>query len=173
MRKQVNWIHCQNDQWIDFCKLNVQDPWFKRNDTEKTGVYLIWSDTENRMVYVGSGNILTRLQDHLNEQTITQHPGLKVTFAEIADVHEMQGAENYLAYVYRMPTDAGRKYPNVTPTEVNLPSIGLATNPPCPPASLCSDEDSRYQVELVRYQGCFHAWATEQHGDKKYARPNF
>ena len=175
MRKQVKWISYQNNQWIDYRKLNVQAPWFIHNGVEKTGVYLIWSDTENQIVYVGSGNILTRLQDHLNETDIMQYPGLKVTFAEIADEQEMLGAENYLAYVYRMPTNAGRNYPNVTPTEVNLPTIGLVINPPCPPAinvSPRSDEDLSYQIEVCKYLKDFHKWATDQHGTD-YAQPDF
>lgn len=96
-------------------------------DREQKCVYLIWSESERRMVYVGSGDV-DRLWDHLNPsdpayERIHVHENLKVTYALI-DEKYMLGAENYLAQVYR--PSAVEASPQDEFVEVSLPdNIGV------------------------------------------------
>lgn len=90
-------------------------------------VYLIWSESERQMVYVGSGDV-DRLWDHLNPsdpayERIHAHENLKATYALI-DEKYMLGAENYLAQVYR--PSAVKASPEEIFMEVSLPdNIGV------------------------------------------------
>lgn len=90
-------------------------------------VYLIWSESERQMVYVGSGDV-DRLWDHLNPsdpayERIHAHENLKATYALI-DEEYMLGAENYLAQVYR--PSAVKASPEEIFVEVSLPdNIGV------------------------------------------------
>lgn len=90
-------------------------------------VYLIWSESERQMVYVGSGDV-DRLWDHLNPsdpayERIHAHENLKATYALI-DEKYMPGAENYLAQVYR--PSAVKASPEEIFVEVSLPdNIGV------------------------------------------------
>lgn len=91
-------------------------------------VYLIWSESERQMVYVGSGDV-DRLWDHLNPsdpayERIHAHENLKATYALI-DEKYMLGAENYLAQVYR--PSAVKASPEEIFVEVSLPdNIGVS-----------------------------------------------
>lgn len=90
-------------------------------------VYLIWSESDRQMVYVGSGDV-DRLWDHLNPsdpayERIHAHENLKATYALI-DEKYMLGAENYLAQVYR--PSAVKASPEEIFVEVSLPdNIGV------------------------------------------------
>lgn len=90
-------------------------------------VYLIWSESERQMVYVGSGDV-DRLWDHLNSsdpayKRIHAHKNLKAAYALI-DEKNMLGAENYLAQVYEpLAVEAS---PEDEFVEVSLPdNIGV------------------------------------------------
>lgn len=91
-------------------------------------VYLIWSESERQMVYVGSGDV-DRLWDHLNPsdpayERIHAHENLKATYALI-DEKYMLGAENYLAQVYE--PSAVEASPKDEFVEVSLPNnIGVS-----------------------------------------------
>lgn len=91
-------------------------------------VYLIWSESERRMIYVGSGDV-DRLWDHLNPsdpayKRIHAHKNLKATYALI-DEEYMLGAENYLVQVYE--PSAVEASPKERFVEVSLPdNIGVS-----------------------------------------------
>lgn len=97
-------------------------------DSGQKCVYLIWSESERQMVYVGSGDV-DRLWDHLNPsdpayERIHAHKNLKATYALI-DEEYMLGAENYLAQVYE--PSAVEASPKERFVEVSLPdNIGVS-----------------------------------------------
>lgn len=109
--------------WADYNKEALQ-PF--EDDKEEKCVYLIWSESERKMIYVGSGNV-DRLWDHLTPsdpayEAIHDHSNLKATYALI-DEKYMLGAENYLAQVYTpLATERSPKEPFV---EVNMPTIDV------------------------------------------------
>lgn len=115
----VDWIQLPDENWADFTEEGLQ-PF--EEDREKKCVYLIWSVNENRMIYVGSGDV-ERLWDHLKENEITDYKGVKFTYALIKNKDDYQGAENYLAQVYGPLV--GERYPQDNFKEVNLPNIGV------------------------------------------------
>lgn len=110
--------------WAVYDKESLQP--FEKDNGQKC-VYLIWSESERRMVYVGSGDV-DRLWDHLNPsdpayERIHAHENLKATYALI-DEKNMLGAENYLAQVYR--PSAVEASPQDEFVEVSLPdNIGV------------------------------------------------
>lgn len=97
-------------------------------DRELKCVYLIWSESERQMVYVGSGDV-DRLWEHLNPsdpayKRIHAHENLKATYALI-DEKNMLGAESYLAQVYE--PSAVEASPEESFVEVSLPNnIGVS-----------------------------------------------
>lgn len=65
MKNRIEWISLSTETWSDFLELDLNDPWFKKENGEwKKGVYLIWSDEERKVVRVGSGEIRVRLDAH-------------------------------------------------------------------------------------------------------------
>jgi len=88
------------------------------------GVYVIWRASgepgqPSTVVYVGQGQIATRLAEHRSDPAIVRHgPRLLLTWAEVAPVFS-GGVEVYLARQLR-PLEAAR-LPPAMPVEVNLP----------------------------------------------------
>lgn len=106
---QLNWKQTARNEWADYTEGCLEE---FREDKPLLCVYLIWSEPENRMVYVGSGEV-DRLWDHLREsdpqyENIHRHSGLKATYALIS-APDMRGAEGFLALGYR-PAE-GDKHP--------------------------------------------------------------
>lgn len=137
-----------------------------------TGVYLIWSVGRYEgypMVYVGSGDIITRLKDHVDERSRVMQsgfPNLVASYAIITDEEDYKGAENYLAYIYK--PEVGDNYPNVTPREVNL----LPDANPFEERNIFSkiegipyyhSENENDLLCWVKYSSAFCEWAKEQH----------
>ena len=96
----MNWKQTARNEWADYTEGCLEE---FREDKPLLCVYLIWSVPENRMVYVGSGEV-ERLWDHLREndpqyRNIHSHPGLKATYA-LVDARQMRGAEGFLALGY-------------------------------------------------------------------------
>ena len=112
--------------WADFNKDALQP--FEGDREQPNCVYLIWSASERKMVYVGSGEV-DRLWDHLNPgdpayARIHEHEDLKATYALI-DAKDMLGAEHYLAQVY--DPSATERTPKEVFVEVSLPdNIGVS-----------------------------------------------
>lgn len=111
--------------WAVYDKEALQP--FEKDRGQKC-VYLIWSESERQMVYVGSGDV-DRLWDHLNQSDpaydrIHAHKNLKATYALI-DEEYMLGAENYLVQVYE--PSAVEASPEESFVEVSLPeNIGVS-----------------------------------------------
>lgn len=105
----LNWKQTARNEWADYTEECLEQ---FREDRRLLCVYLIWSVPENRMVYVGSGEV-DRLWDHLHESdpqygNIHRHSGLKATYALISGP-DMRGAEGFLALGYE-PAE-GDKHP--------------------------------------------------------------
>jgi hypothetical protein len=85
-------------------------------------VYVIWrTGNPAPCIYVGSGNIKTRLANHRNDARITDHARngkLLVTWASVPPESDRLGIERYLADHYQPLV--GDTHPNVVPIEVNL-----------------------------------------------------
>ena len=173
MHLHVNWVHP-----FDFTEEEIECH-SKRMPKGTTGVYLIWSVgryEENPMVYVGSGDIITRLNDHVDERSHVMqsgYPNLVASYAIIANKEDYQGAENYLAYIYE--PEVGDNYPNVTPREVNLvpdnPYDDKNIFPTIKGISYYqSGNEMRDWLDWSKYFPAFCKWAREQHGED-YARP--
>lgn len=90
-------------------------------DRYLNGVYIIWSQQNGRVIYVGSGDI-DRLWRHLNKRQITQYSKLAANYAVIPGNNSdiWRGIERYLADVYNPLV--GERYPaDVDSIEVNVP----------------------------------------------------
>lgn len=113
---KVHWVTCgENRVW---CGLETVD----LSNVTASGVYLIWhAGTPARAVYVGQGDIPTRLQAHRTSQNILKYNTLGrllVTWTQVDSPHR-DGVERYLADRYK-PLE-GETHPAVVPIEVNLP----------------------------------------------------
>lgn len=116
----------ETDDWAVFSEEGLQP--FEADKEQPNCVYLIWSGSEKKMVYVGSGRV-ERLWDHLNPsdpayRRIHKYEELRATYALIGE-KDMLGAEHYLTQVYE-PLETER-----TPDEcfvgVSLPNnIGVS-----------------------------------------------
>ena len=110
----------ETENWADFNEDGLRP--FEGDKEQECCVYLIWSECERRMVYVGSGKV-DRLWDHLNPsdpayERIHAYTNLKATYALI-DGKYMHGAEHYLYQVYK-PL-AVKASPQDNFVEVSLP----------------------------------------------------
>jgi len=114
---QLNWIKCQGDVW---CKLNSVNLNHEHFDN-RHGVYVIWhGGTNPAVVYVGQGDIRTRLTEHRRDPKIQQYKpwDLYVTWATVS-APDRDGVEAYLAK--RWPPKVGVSHPQASPIEVNSP----------------------------------------------------
>ncbi|WP_294615663.1 hypothetical protein [uncultured Bacteroides sp.] len=123
MKEKVIWEKCAYDNWAHLKTLDLTSPSLVENGQCNTGVYIIWSETEKRVVRVGSGRIAERLEEHSQNPLICKHPELLVTFAIIKDKEVMLGVEAYLAAVYSPVI--GDRFPDATHIYVNLPKIDV------------------------------------------------
>lgn len=124
MKEKVIWEKCTNDNWGHLKTLDLTSPSLMENGQCKTGVYIIWSEKEKRVVRVGSGRIAERLKEHSQNSSICKYPELLVTFAVIEDEKVMQGVEAYLAAIY--DPVIGERFPDVKHVYVNLPKIDVS-----------------------------------------------
>ena len=104
---RLDWKKTDRNEWADYTPEGLAS---FEGDKKRNCVYLIWSEPENRMVYVGSGEV-DRLWDHLREsdpqyENIHRHVGLKATYA-LTDAKDMRGAEGFLALGYK-PAEGDR-----------------------------------------------------------------
>lgn len=187
MELKVNW-----EPQSDFTPENVN-----AISNNISGVYIIWAKGKyhcpntingyfhvitNPIVYVGSGIIAERLEDHLRDEDpvmqvkrqLNLHD-LRFAYAPIereAEENEdmynkkCDGAENYLAYIFRPIPRRTERYPNEHPREINLPSQypdrldikGIVCFYPIENVI----EDPKY---WENYVSDFNAWAEMQHGE--------
>ena len=108
----VNWVMCSGDVWCGLERLAL-------STVRGAGVYAIWAG--NTWLYVGQGDIASRLQSHRGDSTILAYRSngeLMVTWA-VVPANQMDGIERYLADTLRPAV--GKLYPAVLPIPVNLP----------------------------------------------------
>ncbi len=111
----LNWVRCGEDR--HFCSLE----WLNLTNTSDVGVYIIWCSGD-RVVRVGQGDIRERLSEHRRDNNILRHRSrgqLLVSWASVSDSCLRGKVERYLGDALD-PIEGGR-FPDVTPTQVNLP----------------------------------------------------
>jgi len=109
----VTWVQSQAGTWLPFETFNIAD-------VKAYGVYSIWHDgNPSRTVYVGQGDIKSRLLAHRSNPKITKYSAygtLRVTWAELSAA-QVDGVERYLADML-LPL-VGEAHPDVLPIPVN------------------------------------------------------
>lgn len=113
----LDWIKCEGDKWCPFQTVNLTHSHF----TDLGGVYIIWHGGQNpSTIYVGQGQIASRLQAHRSEPSLFQYSslGLFVTWAKV-DSWSQDGVELFLGQILK-PKESGN-FPQTTPISVNLP----------------------------------------------------
>jgi hypothetical protein len=111
----LQWVKSQAETWLEFQTFNI-------NSVDADGVYIIWhGGNPGRVVYVGQGDVKSRLQAHRNNTEITKYAKdgtLYVTWASVP-AHQKDGVERYLANTWNPLV--GDAHPDVTPIAVNSP----------------------------------------------------
>ena len=113
----LTWLKCQGDLWCNLANVNLAHAHFGNMH----GVYIIWHGGQSAAtVYVGSGFIRQRLQEHRTESSIQQFAslGLFVTWAAVSS-DKQEGVEAYLARV--LQPKVGSRHPTAPEIAVNLP----------------------------------------------------
>jgi hypothetical protein len=112
----VNWIKSPTGSWHSLMDVDL-------TGVTGTGVYVIWHEgTPSRIVRVGQGDIVARLNEHRNNPEVTRHRDrgtLRFTWATVPLKADRDGIEKYLANHYRPLI--GDAWPDVPPIPVNLP----------------------------------------------------
>ena len=114
----VSWVKCDGDVWCGFDALNLDSDYFQNRPG---GVYIIWHGGPNpHTVYVGQGDIKSRIQDHRLNTNIRNYGslGLYVSWAIVAPSLR-NGIEAYLADLLRPLV--GTHHPITRHIVVNLP----------------------------------------------------
>ena len=108
----VAWVKCSGGVWCELERLNL-------GTVTGSGVYVIWAG--NRWVYVGQGDVASRLSAHRTNSSILAYRDsgqLMVTWA-ILPAGQMDGIERYLADTLRPAV--GAQHHVALPIPVNLP----------------------------------------------------
>jgi len=110
---KVHWIKSQADTWLKFEDADLAT-------VKGTGIYLIWQSgsSNDRVVYVGQGNVADRIACHRQERNMTRHGPMRFTWASVASQYR-DGVERYLADKYS-PLE-GDHHPIAAAIAVNLP----------------------------------------------------
>ena len=110
------WVKSTKNEWLYF------ESFTNLENISTNGVYIIWHGGQNpRVVYVGKGDIRSRLTAHRNDRTITiynQSGPLFITWAAVSAA-EQNGVERFLAD--RLNPLVGERHPAVVPIPVNMP----------------------------------------------------
>lgn len=114
------------DIFINWHKNPIDGSWYRLRDLKVGrifgyGVYLIWhSGFEPRVVYVGHGQIASRILEHQRAHSILKHEakGILLTTWGTVEEYLAKGVERYLIDTYS-PIENVRK-PTVRPIGVNL-----------------------------------------------------
>ena len=108
----VAWVKCSGGVWCELERLNL-------STVMGSGVYVIWAG--NRWVYVGQGDIASRLQERRNDGRVSDYRNsgrLMVAWATLP-AGQMDGVERYLADT--LTPAVGERHPIALPIPVNLP----------------------------------------------------
>jgi hypothetical protein len=111
----VDWIKSKADTWLEFEAFDL-------STANADGVYMIWhGGNPGHVVYVGQGDVRSRLTAHRSNPTITQYRArgkLYVTWASVP-AYQKDGIERYLANHW--DPLVGDAHPQATPIAVNSP----------------------------------------------------
>ena len=113
----LEWIKCQGEFWCTLNNVNLDHKHFDYCQ----GVYIIWhSGQDPAVVYVGQGDIKSRIQDHRSDPEIQcfERFGLYVTWASVPP-RARDGVESFLAQ--KLTPRVGTDHPSAEPIEVNSP----------------------------------------------------
>jgi hypothetical protein len=112
----LTWIKSTQNEWLYFLSFS------NLSEIRTYGVYVIWHGGQTpRVVYVGQGDICSRLTAHRNDPAITAYTAsgpLFVTWAAVSAA-EQDGVERFLADQLRPLV--GDRHPFAVPIPVNLP----------------------------------------------------
>lgn len=112
---QLHWVKSTSDSWLSFDGVNL-------DNISTDGVYIIWhSGNPAQVVYIGQGDVASRIKTHRNRQEITKYASkgqLLVTWASVL-AHQKDGVERFLADKWNPLI--GDAHPNVLPITVNSP----------------------------------------------------
>jgi len=110
----IQWVKSTTDTWLPFATVDLSEVTTK-------GVYMIWYRGQpGRVVYVGQGDVASRISAHRSEQEILayQANGLLVTWASVPKA-QRDGVERYLADTWNPLV--GDAHPDAEPIAVNSP----------------------------------------------------
>lgn len=108
---QVHWVKCGSggEVWCSFEEVNLES-------VNVQGVYVIWRSS-GQTVYVGQGDVATRIREHRRNHEITNYSPMNVTWAAVG-VYQCDGVERYLADTLGPLIGT---HPIAVPIPVNLP----------------------------------------------------
>ena len=111
----AKWLKCKSGDWCSFSNLDL-------GTVDEEGIYIIWhTGNPGKVVYVGQGDVASRLRAHRNDSRITRYADqgtLKVTWASVSTQYR-DGIERYLADNWSPLI--GDVHPDVAPIAVNSP----------------------------------------------------
>lgn len=111
----LNWVKSTSNSWLPFQSVNL-------DNVTSDGVYIIWhSGNPGKVVYVGQGDIASRIKAHRNRSDINAYAKsgtLHVTWASVP-IHQKDGVERHLAD--KWSPLVGDAHPDVAPIAVNSP----------------------------------------------------
>lgn len=111
----LNWVKYQPGSWVEFQTYDM-------SNVTADGVYIVWHrGNPGKVVYVGQGDVKSRLQAHRNNAEITKYAKVGTLYVTWAFVpaHQKDGVERYLANTWNPLV--GDVHPDVTPIAVNSP----------------------------------------------------
>ena len=104
----VKWVKSINGEFLALNNVNL-------SNVNAFGVYVIWK--LGVVVRLGKGDIKSRLTAHRNDDAITSHGVLHVSWAVVSEQY-VDGVERFLATQYHPLI--GDAVPDVHPIQVNL-----------------------------------------------------
>lgn len=108
---QLAWRKCAGDTWCSFETVVLPD-------ANASGILVIWSESVERIVYIGQGGIAKNLKWARQFAPIAGQRNLLVTWATVPE-DSQNGVRNYLAERL-LPVHSDRLTPDLRVT-VNLP----------------------------------------------------
>lgn len=108
----VDWIKLKSGNWCNLATVNL-------DNVTSQGVYIIWhSGSPGRVVYVGQGDVKSRLLSHRQRRDMQQYGDLYVTWASVP-ASQRGGVERHLADKWNPLV--GDAHPQDLPIQVNSP----------------------------------------------------
>ena len=108
---QLHWRTCAGDAWCPFRTAVLPD-------ANVSGILLVWSAADERVVYLGAGPVAKALRWARQFAPIAAYPDLLVTWATVPE-DVQTGVRNYL--LRRLPVVHSDRATSEPPIAVNLP----------------------------------------------------